>query len=179
MPSGLSVEARRFASLNPATGEVLCEFDCRPQQKKFKLPSPALTVRNLRGGISAFGAAAKSWRRFQQLLHERKGEVARLVTEESGKPYAESLGCRLMVVLDAARFLLRNRQGLLQPQPCHMETSSMKAKAGVLLREPHGVIGIISPWNYPFSTPASETLAALVTGNAVVLNPRNLRLSLG
>ncbi len=39
------------------------------------------------------------------------------------------------------------------------------------MREPHGVIGIISPWNYPFSIPATETLAALVAGNAVVLKP--------
>ena len=42
------------------------------------------------------------------------------------------------------------------------------------MREPHGVIGIISPWNYPFSIPATETLAALVAGNAVVLKPSEL-----
>ena len=47
----------------------------------------------------------------------------------------------------------------------------MKMKRGKLVREPFGVIGIISPWNYPFSIPAVETLAALVTGNAVVLKP--------
>ena len=47
----------------------------------------------------------------------------------------------------------------------------MKTKRGMLVREPYGVIGIISPWNYPFSIPAIETLAALVTGNAVVMKP--------
>ena len=36
------------------------------------------------------------------------------------------------------------------------------------------MIGIISPWNYPFSIPATETLAALVAGNAVVLKPSEL-----
>ena len=41
----------------------------------------------------------------------------------------------------------------------------------MLVREPYGVVGIISPWNYPFSIPATETLAALVAGNAVVLKP--------
>jgi succinate-semialdehyde dehydrogenase/glutarate-semialdehyde dehydrogenase len=40
-----------------------------------------------------------------------------------------------------------------------------------LVREPYGVVGIISPWNYPFSIPATETLAALVAGNVVVLKP--------
>jgi succinate-semialdehyde dehydrogenase/glutarate-semialdehyde dehydrogenase len=39
------------------------------------------------------------------------------------------------------------------------------------VREPYGVVGIISPWNYPFSIPATEALAALVAGNAVVLKP--------
>jgi len=49
-----------------------------------------------------------------------------------------------------------------------------KLKSGRLVREPYGVIGIISPWNYPFSIPATETLAALVAGNAVVLKPSEL-----
>ena len=47
----------------------------------------------------------------------------------------------------------------------------MKTKSGRVVREPYGVVGIISPWNYPFSIPATESLAALVAGNAVVLKP--------
>src|SRR2546430_16218285 len=47
----------------------------------------------------------------------------------------------------------------------------MKTKVGRIVREPYGVIGIISPWNYPFSIPATEAVAALVAGNAVVLKP--------
>jgi succinate-semialdehyde dehydrogenase/glutarate-semialdehyde dehydrogenase len=50
----------------------------------------------------------------------------------------------------------------------------MKTKAGRIVREPYGVIGMISPWNYPFSIPATESLSALVTGNAVVLKPSEL-----
>ena len=50
----------------------------------------------------------------------------------------------------------------------------MKTKSGRILHEPYGVVGIISPWNYPFSIPATEALAALVAGNAVVLKPSEL-----
>ena len=50
----------------------------------------------------------------------------------------------------------------------------MKSKAGRILHEPFGVVGIISPWNYPFSIPATEALAALVAGNSVVLKPSEL-----
>src|ERR1700680_2089182 len=50
----------------------------------------------------------------------------------------------------------------------------MKTKGGRIVREPYGVIGIISPWNYPFSIPATQSLAALVAGNAVVVKPSEL-----
>ena len=75
-----------------------------------------------------------------------------------------------MVVLDAA-ILIDNARNFLRAQPVPHGSLAMKTKAGRILREPRGVIGIISPWNYPLSIPAVEALAALVTGNAVVLKP--------
>jgi succinate-semialdehyde dehydrogenase/glutarate-semialdehyde dehydrogenase len=51
---------------------------------------------------------------------------------------------------------------------------ALKTKSGRILHEPYGVIGIISPWNYPFSIPATEAMSALVAGNAVVLKPSEL-----
>ena len=169
----LSVAAsaqRRFASLNPATGEVLREFDCS-------------SVEEVQACVARARAAQPAWwdlgvqrrrkilREFQRLLLARKSEVARLVTEEAGKPYAESLVAEIMVVLDTARFCYETAYGFLRPEVVPHGNFILKAKRGVLLREPQGVIGIISPWNYPFSTPGSETLAALVTGNAVILKP--------
>ena len=76
-----------------------------------------------------------------------------------------------MVVLDTARFLIESAYRFLRDEPVPHGNLAMKTKSGRLLREPYGVIGIISPWNYPFSIPATETLAALVAGNAVVLKP--------
>ncbi len=110
-------------------------------------------------------------REFQRVLQEKKSEAARLITREAGKPYAESLLMEVLVVLDAARFLIENAARFLRDEPVPHGSVAMKAKTGRLLREPHGVIGIVSPWNYPFSIPAVEALAALVTGNAVVLKP--------
>ena len=55
-----------------------------------------------------------------------------------------------------------------------MATWPLKTKSGRILHEPYGVIGIISPWNYPFSIPATEAMAALLAGNAVVLKPSEL-----
>ncbi len=173
MPSALALETRRFASLNPATGEVLREFDCASTEEVQAAVARARNAQPAWWNL-AVQRRCQILRQFQRLLHERKSEVARSVTEEAGKPYAESLVAELMVVLDAARFCCQTAKGFLEPQPVPHGNLIMKAKSGFLLREPHGVIGIISPWNYPLSTPASETLAALVTGNAVVLKPSEL-----
>ena len=110
-------------------------------------------------------------RNFQRLLHQKKSEVAQLVTREAGKPYVEALLTEVLVVLDAARFLIENAYRLLRDEPVPHGNLAMKTKSGRLVREPYGVIGIISPWNYPFSIPATESLAALVAGNAVVVKP--------
>lgn len=110
-------------------------------------------------------------RGFQQLLCEQKETVAAIITREAGKPLAESMSTEILVVLDAAQYLLKNAPEFLRPEPVPHSNPAMKLKKGTLLREPYGVIGIISPWNYPFSLPSVQTLAALATGNAVVLKP--------
>lgn len=109
--------------------------------------------------------------RFQQLLCAEKDKVAGVITREAGKPLAEAISTEILVVLDTAKFLLDSVPAFLHPEPVPHSNPVMKLKRGVLCREPYGVIGIISPWNYPFSLPAVQTLTALATGNAVILKP--------
>lgn len=141
------------------------------------------TPAEVRAAVERAHAAQKAWakagvrrrlrvlRHFQRLLHERKADVARLITREAGKPYVEALLTEVLVVLDAAGYLARKAYGRLRDEPVPHGNLALKAKRGWLRREPWGVVGIISPWNYPFSIPAGETLAALAAGNAVVLKP--------
>jgi acyl-CoA reductase-like NAD-dependent aldehyde dehydrogenase len=173
MATDLQIAARRIASVNPATGEVLREIDCADE-------------RQVEADVARAHAAQFAWnelglrrriavlREFQRKLHERKSEIAAAITREAGKPLAEALVTEVLVVLDAARFLIDNAWRLLRDEPVPHGNLATKLKSGWLVREPHGVIGIISPWNYPFSVPATETLAALVAGNAVVLKPSEL-----
>ncbi|HWX54887.1 MAG TPA: aldehyde dehydrogenase family protein [Verrucomicrobiae bacterium] len=109
--------------------------------------------------------------RFQHLLGEQKDAVAEVITREAGKPKGEALATEVLVVLDATQFLLNTAPAVLRPERVPHASLAMKLKSGLLLREPWGVIGIISPWNYPFSIPSVETLGALVAGNGVVLKP--------
>jgi len=173
MATDLQIAARKIASVNPATGEVLREFECAGEDEV--------------GGVVARARAAQAaWaelglrrriavlREFQAKLHAKKSEIAAAITREAGKPLVEALVTEVLVALDAARFLIDNAWGLLRDEPVPHGNLVTKLKSGWLVREPYGVIGIISPWNYPFSIPATETLAALVAGNVVVLKPSEL-----
>ena len=163
-------KVRMITSVNPATGEVLRRFACAEEGEvlaavaRARAEQPAWRDLGLGNRIAIV-------REFQRRLQERKSEIAAAVTREAGKPLAESLVTEVLVVLDASRFLIDHAHRLLADEPVPHGNLATKIKSGRLVREPYGVIGIISPWNYPFSIPATETLAALVAGNAVVLKP--------
>jgi acyl-CoA reductase-like NAD-dependent aldehyde dehydrogenase len=170
MPTGTDPATGRVISIDPATGELLRE-------------SESATVADVHAAVARAHSAQPGWnelgarqriailRRFQRLLLEKKSEIARAISREAGKPLVEALVSEVLVVLDSARFCIDNAYLFLRPEPLPHGNLAMKTKTGLILREPYGVIGIISPWNYPFSIPATETLSALVTGNAVVLKP--------
>ena len=159
-----------ICSLNPATGEQLRQFagaaeqEVRTAVERARAAQPAWQ----RSGI---GKRLEVLRHFQKILQEKKMDVARLITRESGKPYVEALLTEVLVVLDAAQFLIKNATSLLRDERIGHANPVMKAKRGWVRHEPYGVIGIISPWNYPFAIPATEAMAALAAGNAVVVKP--------
>jgi acyl-CoA reductase-like NAD-dependent aldehyde dehydrogenase len=173
MATDIQIAVTRLTSVNPATGEVLGELDCA---------GPA----EVRAAVARARAAQPEWnawgirnrvrvlRRFQQSLLASKSHIARRITQEAGKPYVEALLTEVLVVLDAARFLIESAFRVLREETLPHGNLAHKTKSGRILHEPYGVIGIISPWNYPFSIPATETMAALIAGNAVILKPSEL-----
>ncbi|PYX41437.1 MAG: aldehyde dehydrogenase [Acidobacteria bacterium] len=170
MATNLEVTIRRVISTNPATGEVLQQLECGSEAEVRRAVARARVAQASWAGLGVDHRIA-ILRKFQRLLHESKSEVATLITREAGKPYVEALLTEVLVVLDATRFLIDNAFAFLRDQPVPHGSIAMKAKTGRILREPHGVIAMVSPWNYPLSIPAVDALAALVTGNSVVLKP--------
>ncbi|HZP16329.1 MAG TPA: aldehyde dehydrogenase family protein [Terriglobales bacterium] len=167
------ITARKLSVMNPATGALLRELECAEASH---VRDAALRARNAQAAWQATPVRNRLTivSRFQKLLNDRKTQVARTITSEAGKPVAEALLTEVLVVLDAARFLLQESYGFLRDEPVPHGSMATRAKKGRLVRQPYGVAGIISPWNYPFSIPAAQVLAALVTGNAVVLKPSEL-----
>ncbi|MGA8215984.1 MAG: aldehyde dehydrogenase family protein [Candidatus Sulfotelmatobacter sp.] len=170
MPADLQIAARKVSSVNPATGEILRELECTSESEVLAAVARAHAAQTAWGDLGVRKRIAVL-REFQGKLHEKKSQIAEAITREAGKPVAEALTTEVLVVLDAVRFLIDNAYCLLRDEPVPHGNLATKLKSGWLVREPYGVVGIISPWNYPFSIPATETLAALVAGNAVVLKP--------
>ncbi len=160
----------QFAVRNPATQESIGTL-------------PSLTPAQIANCVSKAAAAQLRWaatpvrerlkilQRFADLLCDQKEAVAAIIGREAGKPEAEALSTEILVVLDTVKYLKNTLPGFLRPEPIPHGNPAMKLKRGTLLREPYGVVGIISPWNYPFSVPSVQTLTALATGNAVALKP--------
>jgi succinate-semialdehyde dehydrogenase/glutarate-semialdehyde dehydrogenase len=169
-PEVAPAQQAQFAVHNPATQEIIGTL-------------PNMAVSQIAVAVANAGAAQKSWaavpvrdrlrilKRFGQLLCDQKDRVAAVISREAGKPEAEALSTEILVVLDTVKYLQDHLYGFLRPEPVPHGNPAMKLKRGTLLRQPYGVIGIISPWNYPFSVPSAETLTALATGNAVALKP--------
>src|SRR5664279_6543424 len=160
-------------STNPATGETLGELACSSPEEVHQ------AVRRARQAQPAWQALPVAERvavmkRFQRKLSEQRERVAMLISREAGKPTVEALNTEILVVMDAAEFCIRTAHGFLRDEPLPHGNLAMKTKRGKLVREPYGVVGIIAPWNYPFSLPATEALAALAMGNAVVLKPSEM-----
>lgn len=160
----------QFAVRDPANQETIGNLRSFTATEVAQAVARARSAQERWAG-TRLAARLKIIRRFQTLLCEQKDKIAEVITREAGKPLAESISTEVLVVLDTASYLLNSVPAFLRSEPVPHSNPVMKLKHGKLCREPYGVIGIISPWNYPFSLPSVQALTALVTGNAVVLKP--------
>ena len=161
-----SASGKTFSSTNPAnTNEVVGHF----QQS---------TLADLEEAVAAAGKAQPAWAavpapergeillRTALLLEQHKEELAALMTREMGKVLKETRG-DVQTAIDVARFMAgegRRAEGETIP-------SAMHNKFNMTIRQPMGIVGIITPWNFPMAIPAWKTLPALLAGNAVILKP--------
>jgi succinate-semialdehyde dehydrogenase/glutarate-semialdehyde dehydrogenase len=150
---------------NPATGEVVDEI-------------PAASVEDVATAIAAAHSAFPAWAhtpavkrahlldRSRNSLLSRREEIARLITEECGKPLRQSLG-EVNVAADFIRWYAeegRRSYGEWIPDP-------LPDRRLLTIRQPIGVAAIITPWNFPAYMVARTATAALAAGCTVVIKP--------
>lgn len=102
-------------------------------------------------------------------LLERREEVIALLCAEAGKPRFEAVATELAVVCDSMTFYAKHAGRFLGPQ--RLSPHLLKNKKVSVRYHPRGVIGIISPWNFPLMMTLGEAMPALLAGNAVVIKP--------
>ncbi len=101
-------------------------------------------------------------------------QIAQLVSRETGKPATEALSMEVVPTLDAMHYFAHASENLLRPRKIDIGQYGKMGRSSRIVYKPLGVIGIISPWNFPLATPAEEVVMALMAGNAVVLKPSEL-----
>jgi len=107
-------------------------------------------------------------RRFHDLVLKRQDEILDIVQLETGKARSHAFE-EVADVAIVTRHYVSRAPGLLAPRRRRGVVPGLTRVTEV--RKPKGVVGIISPWNYPLSLGATDTVPALLAGNAVVLKP--------
>jgi acyl-CoA reductase-like NAD-dependent aldehyde dehydrogenase len=165
-------------SINPATGQVTAQVDATPISALPDIFERARAAQHTWADRSV-RERSRMLRKLRNVIFEAREEIIDVVTRESGKPRVEAIFAELMLALDTADFLARRAPRWLRPERVPHHNLALKAKSGRLEFEPHGVVAIISPWNYPFSIPMLQVISAVVAGNAVLLKPSELTPSTG
>jgi acyl-CoA reductase-like NAD-dependent aldehyde dehydrogenase len=121
---------------------------------------------------------ARYMRRAGQAIIDQLDDLARLLSREQGKPLNESYTMELLPTIDALRWLAEAGPGILEDERIPLPVF-IKQKRARFTFEPLGVVGVIAPWNYPWSIPFGEVAIALMAGNGVVLKPASLTPLIG
>src|SRR5580692_12050264 len=158
----------RLRSYAPATGELLGEA---PVQSADDVLAVVLRAKKAQAawGVLPVEDRAERLLRFRDSIVDRAEEIVEIVSKECGKPRQEALVHEVMTIADLATYYCRNAARILAPQdiPLHL----LKHRRSVVHFVPRGVVGIISPWNFPFVIPMGDVFAALITGSAAVVKP--------
>jgi aldehyde dehydrogenase (NAD+) len=164
-----SASGKTVENLNPAnTDDVLGQFR-------------QATREEARSAVEAASAAFREWRRTPaptrgrivaraaRLMEEDKENLAQLLTREEGKTIAESRG-ELQRSINVAEFCAGEARRISG------ETiqSELPMNFAYTIKQPLGVVAVVTPWNFPVAIPVWKIAPALVAGNAVVFKPASL-----
>jgi acyl-CoA reductase-like NAD-dependent aldehyde dehydrogenase len=165
-----SEKIREIISYDPGTGAEVGRV-------------PLSSFEEVAQAVRRAGAAQPAWAalsfkergrvilRAREIMLEQIDQLAELISRETGKPVIEALSMEVVPTLDAMHYFATHTASLLKPQRIDIGQYGLMGRSSRIVFKPMGVVGIISPWNFPLGTPAEEVVMALMCGNAVVLKP--------
>ena len=155
-----------IAVVEPATESVIAEL-------------PRAGIEETDAAVAAAKAAFPAWRavapadraallrRLADALEERAGELATLEARNAGKPIGSARG-EIAMVIECFRYYAGAPERLLG------QTIPVAGGIDLTFREPLGVVGLITPWNFPLVIASWKVAPALAAGNTIVLKPAEL-----
>ena len=165
--------AKEIISYDPATGDEIGRARLTSPEEVKQAVIKARRAQPAWASLS-FKERGRVILKARELMLSERDEIAQLISRETGKPAAEALSMEIVPTLDAMHYFAHASEDLLRPQKIDIGQYGLMGRSSQLVFKPLGVIGIISPWNFPLATPADEVVMALMAGNAVVLKPSEL-----
>jgi acyl-CoA reductase-like NAD-dependent aldehyde dehydrogenase len=165
-------------SFNPATGELLGSVGTITPKQVQSVVDEVAEVQPFWAELS-LDDRARYMREAADALLGDIDEIAELLTREQGKPRVESYTMELLPTVDLLHWCADNGPKILADERISYPQLFLKSKKSFFSYEPLGVVGVIAPWNYPWSIPFGEVAIALMAGNGVVLKPASLTPLLG
>ena len=163
-----NVQASEIISINPATLEELARF-------------PVATGDDVKAAVARARAAQPAWAalsfrnraryvlKARRALYDRQNEIIGLLSQETGKPAFEALTTEVLPTCDLMSHFAAKSEKILRDE--RFSIAVFRNKRSLITYEPLGVVGVITPWNFPFAISMGEVVMALMAGNAVVLKP--------
>jgi acyl-CoA reductase-like NAD-dependent aldehyde dehydrogenase len=177
-PETSSRQPKQLESLNPATREPVGSVDTIAPGQVQAVVDDVARVQPAWAELT-LADRARYLRRAADVVLDEIDEIAELLSTEQGKPRAESLTMELLPTIDVLHWCADNGPKILADEKIRNAQLFLVGKPSHFSYEPIGVVGVIAPWNYPWSIPFGEVAIALMAGNGVVLKPASLTPLLG
>jgi acyl-CoA reductase-like NAD-dependent aldehyde dehydrogenase len=160
-----SASGETFASESPATGEVLALVPAAGREDARRAIEAAGRGRH---AMAALGVRERATlcEAIAERIDARREQLARTLSLEQGKPLREALA-----EVEFAAGLYRDAGGYVERLATALLPSPDPRKRVLTIRQAHGVVAVITPWNYPVGIPSEYLSAALAAGNPVVWKP--------
>ena len=170
--------ASTLESFNPTTGDLLATVRTTAPADVAGVVAEVARVQPLWAAL-ALSDRARYLRRAAQVILSELDDLRDLIAREQGKPRTEAYLMELIPTIDALKWIADNGPKLLRDESIATPQPYFWLKRSRFVYEPLGVVGVIAPWNYPWSIPLGETAMALMAGNGVVIKPSSLTPLIG
>ncbi len=167
------ITGAEIVSRDPATGEEIGRVPLTLPEEVARAVGRARAAQNA-WAANSYRDRGRIMMQARRIILKELEEIAQLVARETGKPAAEAISMELTPSLDLMQYFAHKTETLLERERINIGLYGLMGRMSYVVYKPVGVIGIISPWNFPWATPMAEVVMALMAGNAVVLKPSEL-----